>query len=1268
MAIAQRNLTGTPQGSTPTQPHTQTVAAPAQGRPPLARQTSQGDDCLSQPPAIRLSERASINTDQDEGDLSPESTLNDALDTQQQIYRELSDESPTNFLHTLPENNILVAQFRKDPEGTYNLLSDRLDALHEDIKESFSRYGRQSSALSLHAQLDKQLARLSDLMDEDSLTALLKGLKNYEETFSKDSWLQLANIAFIGVPELLKSPFASPLQKLVDPQRLKLGNRELLDPGKVKKYNVGYVTSNRTGLASFIEGMVTKEGNQSLEARRQLHLALLQDQDLPSTQAVTHPTHVLKHLLNTRPKLVLELLKLNIEARTYTKEPQVRAKAEKQLKALSVCDPTPESLHALLDKDTVLADTTSQQLLTQFLLRLTTSLEQTTEQLLGADTPPDNATMSGLSDDYETARSIAGHLKHQPCKDRLIHVLQNSHRLAARPVYTAIHTEDGQGLWQLPYKPSLDQVEDALAKLSLDAEDQRHESLIQKLSSFLRLPPSQNLKDVRQKQGLKDELFTLQQELCIEQTRKHIKDPEQFQEWLARARNLEVSRPSHQLINEKMTLLERVTRAGRATLSAQRTPFEHQARALLLEHELALSGYNFKEEVGKLIMTMPNLYKSMKNASGEAYQSSKALISDYKSGKLSMMALLNQFSNLAAENRDALTNQLRDTLTGAAAIGQVSPRTLRALYGNTAQTMNVLCNTVGQNSALYGMYSEFYARVSAETHAQYFLDAVRHNDEHKCLEGLSEEQLAGVKRLYALNQLLACGPYVPTLIDGVLKTATGGLSPLNIIWNGARTGVRLFSSYMTQSQVNAMKPEDLKALNITLDIIHTGPVAACARQQYMARIGQTLGDLASNKLSIKRAVVNSTLLYPFRAVWHELKDAWRDLFRNKPGSRLRALVMTLKAVAVVVPPVMACATLLFAPTIPAALIAIVGIPSALCMSRVIALKAIRYAGLINLGLLAQQKVLELTQGESGIDFDKEAEQLLADNRYQERIQPMVKRHACAALADKYWQEWQQRNEHNARLAKDTDDNSSTEFEKSWQAGNPTFSRLIAVTRALRFMSTLDIAQASQKETLEAIRQHLPEDEQDTMPDGDEIHHLGVWALGVQERLQDELYDATGSDELPQDQNALKAAMKNMMVNTMRGMVLRAEVPKIDRYFDNTCQSLVSDQIMLRTQKRTALCMARSWSEGLQSTMVSRAMTSGKRVGKTMRPDEFAAMLSRDEDLKDTIRKQFADVFTAEMRKASRSGYGRLKNALQKSGKHFSDSEIRELVTTAAGAA
>ena len=1176
--------------------------------------------------------------------------IDKALANQQKIHSQLDNTSAGELIHGLPGKTILTEQFRTDKEGTYDLFAARLVAFEKDIHDTFSRFGRKAEALTLLSQLQGKLNRLKNEMSEDALLSLINGIQDYEKIFHKDSWIQMVSIAFIGISNLMKGAFAGQLKNLIAPERLNGGDRNLLDPAIVSKYNEGTVTSNPEGLAEVMDQVLICSGEDALGQHRFQLINQLQQQDYPENENILNPQTLIEHLAETQPALVSDLMAIEFKHEAYVKDADARRQGQNYLDQLQEAGNDTEKLIVLLQTAKGLGEYLGQSAQNHYLNKLSQGLDEKTQAALDQNTVLTSDELDELNTDLHCARQLEKALNCQTTAEHLNEMAGRIEIIACIPVHQTLCSGlyNGEKIWFLDNDLTLEQIAEAVRGTS----PSKIKSAIQKLNAFIYQPSGDDLAGFREHLVIKDDLMSEQQDAALAAAQTKLGKAEEFKSALIAARDIEVARPPYQLISENITFLQRVLRAGHTAIRPERQPLEHRVRSLMLEHQLVLDGYNFNTEVQKLFSEMPELLTDIQEKTTHAAAECGGMVSGYMNGDESFIKLMANLGSLGNDTRNKIVKKFRDAFTGAAAIGQTSPRTLRALHGNIAQTAQNLLSTLGQNSPLYAMYNELNSRVSAETNAQYFIEALQRENVDLGLDKLTDEQRAAVRRLIAINTILSKAKYAPAAIEGVFKTVTGGLNPLNIAWNAAKTGVRLFTTYMIDNKVNAMRGEDLKILNTTLDILNDGFAVANLRQQAMEKSGKVMADIACQKIDAI-TVANATIFYPFRVLKDNLTDAFRDLRNRRPGSLLRMATMVLKAAPVVVMPVIASATLLTLPLISLGFLTftVMGIPASLMLAYSWANWMVSRTGLVDIATLAIIRAREITNDPS-IDFDQKAEALLRDANYLPRIQSTAKNHAYEGVAKKYKADVSPSELAQAR--------AMVQESKADLDSQTQLNSLSQMAHTLRFLDANDIASLS----MEELCQNIPADEITNIPAQEEAHHRSAWAMALQERLWDQLYFATGQSELPKDNDELKEWLDNFSLNRTLGMILVAKCPKAKAEYDEIVK-LTADQIYLKMTQRMSTFMAKGMCNGLKAIFSNRIKASPKSVNGQMRPDDFVATLKNDKGLPEAIKQEFNDIYIAEMRKSGQYVHSRLKKALNSNGQHYSDDDVTDLTQAAA---
>ena len=1177
------------------------------------------------------------------------------MDIQQQIRDEQGDKPAADLVRTLPRHSILVEQFRRDQENTLNLLISRRDALLKDTN-NFYFPGKARKAI---ARMDEKIAALQVSKSEDDLVALLDEIKAYEKSFNKDSWIAKATIAFFGVAKFLGSHLGPKLEELVAFNEL--DDRRLLDPTVVRKDNEGTLYGhNPNGLHNLVELALSSTDHATLNQRQVNTMAQLQRSDFPEEAVIADAEQLITYLTNHHPAVVKELMATEFERMTLSKNPEEQAKGREFLAQLAAVDANPQTLLEFMANANGLDLYLGSEVRAYYLNQLVDGLTTQTDAHLENHTVLGQEELNALKKDYESARALAKQLEAQQALLQLDDIKDAISFISAIPLHKVITSGQYQGspIWHMTNDLTLQQVSDALTGHDDSELPSAEEKAIRSLNAWMATPAGTDLQGVRNHLKMKDELLTAQQDYALDQAQKNLKDKEKFAAALETARKIEASRPPYQLIADGAGIMKRIMRAGRAALTPDRLPLEHRIRSLMLEQKMVEDGYDFGEEVCQLFMEIPGLVGDFNRATGHAYTNGTALLEAYRDGEVTLPKLLFGLGKVSNEAKNIFAQRFRDTLTGAAAVAQSNPRLLRDLAGNIAQTRNNLWSVLGGNSALVSVYNELHSRVSAEASAQYFIEAMQREDVDLDFDSLSPEHKAAVRRLITINKILTTGKYMPVAIEGIVKTAAGGPTPLNIAWNAATTGVRLFSTYMIGNKVNALDGDNLKIVSAALDVIHDGATAAAYNQQLMEHGAELMANLACQKCDLITAA-ETTVLYPFKVLFRNVADAWDGIFKKKPGALTRFGVMVLKAAPAIIAPVAMSFGLLTLPVVSVgfASITLIGIPAALWASWSWASHMVKHTGLVDISLLALEKAQELATN-SVVDFNPQVERKLQEPAFQQQVQVMAANHSYAGIAAKYWKEWAAKDQERATKL---DQDFQRAMDKDREENQEYIQHIKQIASTLRYLRDVGVTTVEPEELI----RHLPVDDRGSVPQGDEVHHRYYWALALENRLQAELEEAYGHhEELPADDAEVQARLDQFFMDRMRGMELVAEYAKAqENYQSCVCQTV--EQITLRARNRLSAAQAKAMTKGMEVTFASRAAASGDKVGNKMRPDTFAAALKQDQELNQAIRREFTDVFSAEMQKSERIRLSRLKTRLHKVGYKCTDEEVAKLVNAAA---
>ncbi len=1216
------------------------------------------------------------------------------------------DIHPIDLVAQQPDHNILVAQFQQDPEGTRDLLSARLEALDKDIDATFyGIFGNKGAARQLHGRLQNALHALNLCMEEGSdtpetltaLNTLLSEIRNYESLFHKDSWLDKTSLAFIGIDQLLDSPMADKLRAVIPPEQLQAGDAQLLDPSIVTKTNIGVVTYNDNALHTFLAEVIASFAEYTHRQEQQSQLSALALKDFPSHDQISDPQQLIAHMAQHQSATLYQILENIFTCQTRQSDPQVQQRGYNLLAKLHNAGQNPtallrllgssiedshnlngqlrtatnpigdshnlnDNLNAPIEDTQGLLEHISYELQIHYMNLATKALHDESQQALAEPTRVTKTQIRDLQQRYQQLKNLGQEMHMAEQGEAFAALGFDIARVAQIPLHRVISTGNyrGEPLWHLDRDISLTE----LVHISHNRSDDPRAKEITKLQTFLQKPEGDDLPAVRKHLQEKDALLRSQQDFALNQASQAAGNTEAFEQAMATARQIELCRPPYQLISENVTPLQRVSRAGRAVLVPDSQPLEQRLQGLELEHQLALDGYSFKEELYNLFRDLPCLCTNATETTKEAREQAYKLLDGYKNGTVSTLALLQGMTSLGVSVKDGLVRQLRETLTGAAALGQISPATLRALSGKFNQSITNVCSVVGQKSTLYALLNETHSRIHGEMMAQCFIESVAERKTDLGFDKLSDNERAAVRRLVAINTLLSGCIYTPTLIEGALNVATGGTSPLNLAWTAATTGARLFSTYLIDNKVNAMSGTDLKIANATLDILNDNATVAASRQAVMARSADMLADVACRESDIKTAV-KASVFYPFKVLLRGIKDAFKDVRAGKPGALLKAGVMLLRAAPVVVAPIAMATGLLTLPVISLGFITVtlVGLPATLWVAWGWAQYLVNNTGLVDVGLLALDRAREIVRNPS-IDFTAMADEILTQGGEKQRCRQLAKNHVYAGLSRKYWSQFAAQNATRARAI---DNKIKADVEAM------DYPRLQQIASTLRYLNSIDL-RTTTKEELQA---NLPAEEADNMPANGQEHHRQCWALGLQERLRYELLCYTGSDELPTsddpaaDEKQLLQSARQFSVERLRGLHLQGlYLPQLGVKAQdemNEAIRLTAGQIYLKTRQRLQVLLSKLMVSGLHSVFVSRAQASGKCKKGQMRPETCQQVLANDTALKEAIRREFIDVIRNEILRSGQTDKALLRQKLRSQGLTLKDEEIDELLSPASAA-
>lgn len=1192
-----------------------------------------------------------------------------ALQTQQAV-REKQAADPITVVANQPTHNILMIQFKEDPHGTRDLVKMRLDALDKDIEQTFSRFGNKGAARQLHTQLLNWLAALDQRMAndtdntakaEDAFAQLLNALREYEATFHKDSWLDKATIAFIGVERLLNSPLDDELKAVIPEAQLIKGDIHLLNPDVITMDNVGRVLYNDNALSDLIAKIVNSYTRHTLDQRYKNQIKALNISNFPGHKQASDPHQLTSHLVQNCGEAVHQIL----ESAFLYKSKQTNSKDQQEgrelLTRLAQCKGDSAATLELITETPGLLDYISQEFQGRYIDAATANLQKEVDITLQNDGNAKPEQITKLRHSFQELQKLARTLGRT--EDKLEELSQGIDRIAYTPLYRIItsRTYKGEQVWFLEQNISLDEVIQAGKKITNDAMAKE----IRALKVFIEHPEGDDVQAIRKHLVAKDTLLSHQQEYIIAQAQANLGKNEAFQDALITARKIERRRPPYQLIAEDSTPQQRAIRAGRAVLTPNSQPLEQRLQTLTLEHELALDGYDFNEEIYNLFASLPGIYQNTEDARAEGRREAQRLMASYRIGNLSMAGLITGMLGAGFEVRNAFIQQFREILTGAAALGQIDPATLRAISGKFNQTLSILANSASATPKLFALFHETHARIAGEAQAQYFIEAVGDNNAKLHLEQLTDAERTAVRRLMAINSLLTASIYTPTCVEGAINVALGGANPLNMAWTTASTAAKVFTTYLIGNKVNTMSGTDVKIANSTLDILTDGPTMAASRQSMMARSADMLAGLATGR-SLTDVTVSSGILYPFKVLFKGVVDAFKDVINRKPGAWTKAGAMLLRIAPIITIPIVTVATIVAFPPVGITAIVILTLLT-LFTTATTAWSWANYIvgtmGLVDIAALAYERAEEIIFGNEAIDFKAMADQLLIEGGEKERCERLARNHAYAALSRQYWERFAEENQARAE-AIDTQIRADIDRIDN--------KRLLEIANTLRYLENLELHKVS----LQELQEKLPEEEAKNLPKAGQEHHLRAWALGLRERLHYELYACTGSDTIPESDDELIEQVQQFNIERLRGLNLEgfylphlpAPLEGEETEMERTIR-LTAGQIYLKTQHRLEVLLARLMTSGLQSVYISRAKASGKykRDRQTeavmMRPDTFAKVLQDDAALQEAIRREFIDVVRSEIQRSNVSGQVLLKQKLHDNGVDLKDEDIDALLSS-----
>ncbi|CAM3636559.1 hypothetical protein [Parendozoicomonas haliclonae] len=1187
--------------------------------------------------------------------------IDSALATQQAIRDDLNGQAPEALLFTLPGHTILEEQYRRDPQGTRDLVAARVDALGEDIDRTFSNWwGNKRQAQTDHGHLRAALETLDEALEignvspTEAFRDLLAAIRHYEATYKKESWIEKATLAFLGAANVLAGKFGEQLKTLLPAAQLEAGDAALLDPTQVPKYKDGYVFSQAHNLQQFNRKILVDHNQQVLLSKQQEMVAGFTDQDITDRTSLENKEQLVVELTRSQPAQVQQMLQDIYTYMACQHDPKIReqAAAKQAQLAAAVQNSTqnPVQLAALLNEQTVLRDTMAQRVQQLYLQNSHAKLQERMQSVLKTYEELPKAAIDELREQTRLCQVLAQNLGQWSLSESMDEYHTEFDKMAAIPLHKVLVTGqvNGEQVWHLDNTPSLAEVAKAMNP------DSGHPltPALAALQAYMAQPQGTNTQEYRAHLQLLDKQLTAQQNYLLEQAKQACGNDEAFNAILDQIAMIEQNRPLPCMLAENLTLLERGKRAGYAMLMDNEQPLGRRISTLRLEHELAKNNYNFNDEVYAMVSEIPGLAK-------ELYGEVSQKFVDCYAGKLSSAELIGYLVKLlGSDAASGVAKMINDTLNGAAAIAEVSPETLRALQGNTEQAWANLRSAVSGTSPVFAVYNEFHARVSGETKVQYFIEALNRHGDRPTLDKLTPEQMAKVKRLVALNQLMSSGKYIPVVVDGVIRTAAGGTSPFNLVWNVGQTGLRLLATHMIDQKVNAMDGRDLKVANTALDLLYGGPAYAAFNQQVMERTSRVMADVACGK-SLVRTALNASIFYPFQVLAEGLVNSYKDWRAGKPGALGKLVWNVVRMAPIVGIPAASCLSLLTVPLLGPAFIIIAAttIPGAIYLGWRWASYLAHHTGLVDIGILAMERAREWA-ADPAINLDQYIDEAFAESGYRNHIHAVAQNRAYAELGE---QEWDSFVADHPDLAANIMQEVELNLAKD-QSYLQDVTRLQNMAATLRALETIDPG----KVTLDELKQLLPAEDAAYLPKTAEGRDLEFWIRTAQDTLRAELAIHLGTTTIPVDDQAVADQLARFYTNRQKGLYIANEGKAGKALARLTVKQ--EDEMLADTHTRMKERLDGELVKAMQKLMTNRAQASQNRVNGQMRKDQFEHDLSQDGGLKDAMKQELTAIMTSEMAMATKQNRKRLQHQFRAHGLNMDKGTIDKLMGAAAAAA
>ena len=1146
---------------------------------------------------------ASSGLDDEDIPLDGEVATRKALETQKVIRQNLTGTTPAIYISELPGKNILVAQFREDPDGTIDLLNHRLDALNDDMT-TFIQKGDAPARLK---QLDDDWNTLDNEPTEENLLQVVDGIRSYEITHTKDSWLEKLNIGFIGLASMVTSPVAALLKKKLPEECLK-GDKSsdfnLVDPTAVTHQNRGKLTRDPTVLSRIVTGFSNYETTQCYRERTQSLLNTLTPENYPKSWEARHPRALIEKLARTRPDVISQLFRQflrNEQLVTPAANHAMHQKLETEMAHVQTAGTSIEKLLGIIEDLPDLGQEISARLQHHYLGDITKHLTSTITTRIKAGKPQTNNMIQSLVEDLDNAIAIAQQLGQGDVAKQLTQLHTGVQQIEAIPAHRITQSgyHNGEHVWYLDTTtPDLAQTAKALKKQSTTDIDKA----IVELENYRKIQPGADIGQLTSHMKRRDELFKTQIEVLKAEARKAITDKgsNSFEQICGRIRYLENERPDPQYLDDSMDCWSKAAKIGSTMLRGVEIPTEHTLHNLELERALLKNGYSFNDECIALMGTLPNMgYAALSAAGNLSKKGAQGALDLFWYRRISAtdatVAVARATASLGVNGLIDLAKTFQTELTAAAAIGAKNPRLLRALAGNIAQAKAVAMNTLAGNSPVIAMLDELHHRLWAEAATTHFLENI--NPGAVDLDGLTEEELAAVKKIVTISKLMEAAPYVPTLLDAAFKTYNNGTNVIAQVWNCASTGAKLLCTRMIKN-VNTLDAATVRDCNYMMDLFSDGLTVANSRQRMMSRMGSIAADIACRHAPAA-VVARATVLEPFKTLFNGFRDAFGKFWCREKNS-LTPLLLQTGQVAVVFGPPIGAGLLLAATVVSGGIAGIVAGISTLGASCYWAWyradKLNHYQGLMSLGSRVAS-LIESTVTSGLPDLSVKVKDMMDKSDYGKSIDKAAKAHGLRTLYHNNWNYWieEQREEFEKAKAaikekmeanlQQLPEELENLKDEGWDLDMTDEQWLEQEAQAIRDSAEKDIAKSQEEHlwmegarekrtaeikqslvtnvaaneevdalcqqactlqqlenknysdlTVEEIQAMLPVNETLEIPKNDQ--RRVYWLMALVERYRENLYHKLGTERIPETRDDMIDVLENFRVDAMIGSMLK----------------------------------------------------------------------------------------------------------------------------------